>query len=54
MVDPIKLYYWPTPNGWKISIFLEEAGLPYNIVTGDLLLTGMKDMIDLLFHVLKM
>ena len=28
---PIVLYYWPTPNGWKISIFLEEAGLPYDI-----------------------
>jgi len=27
----IDLYYWPTPNGHKISIFLEEAGLPYTI-----------------------
>jgi glutathione S-transferase len=26
---PIDLYYWPTSNGFKISIFLEEAGLPY-------------------------
>jgi GST-like protein len=26
---PIDLYYWPTPNGWKISIMLEECGLPY-------------------------
>lgn len=25
----IELYYWPTPNGWKISIALEEMGLPY-------------------------
>lgn len=25
----IDLYYWPTPNGYKISIFLEETGLPY-------------------------
>lgn len=29
MTDPIDLYYWPTPNGWKISIALEEMGLPY-------------------------
>ena len=28
----IDLYYWPTPNGWKISIMLEECGLPYNLV----------------------
>ncbi|MFD2263759.1 glutathione binding-like protein [Lacibacterium aquatile] len=27
----IDLYYWPTPNGHKISIFLEEAGLDYTI-----------------------
>ncbi len=28
----IELYYWPTPNGHKITIFLEEAGLDYRIV----------------------
>ena len=35
----IDLYYWPTPNGQKASIMLEEVGLPYvvrpvNILTG--------------------
>ena len=29
---PIDLYYWPTPNGWKITIMLEECGLPYNVI----------------------
>jgi GST-like protein len=29
---PIELYYWPTPNGHKISIMLEECGLPYTIM----------------------
>ncbi|TWB24475.1 GST-like protein [Nitrospirillum amazonense] len=27
----IELYYWPTPNGHKITLFLEEAGLDYTI-----------------------
>jgi GST-like protein len=27
----IDLYYWPTPNGHKITMFLEEAGLDYTI-----------------------
>jgi GSH-dependent disulfide-bond oxidoreductase len=27
----IELYYWPTPNGYKITMFLEEAGLDYTI-----------------------
>ena len=27
----IELYYWPTPNGHKITMFLEEAGLDYRI-----------------------
>jgi GST-like protein len=27
----IDLYYWPTPNGHKITIFLEEAGIAYKI-----------------------
>ena len=28
----IDLYYWTTPNGHKITMFLEESGLPYRIV----------------------
>ena len=28
----IDLYYWPTPNGFKISIMLEECGLPYRVI----------------------
>ena len=28
---PIELYYWPTPNGFKVTIMLEECGLPYEI-----------------------
>ena len=40
MPAPIELHYWPTPNGHKISIALEEMGLPYevrlvNINTGE-------------------
>jgi len=40
MTRPIELWYWPTPNGWKVSIALEEMGLPYtlkpvNIGTGE-------------------
>jgi GST-like protein len=29
---PIDLYYWPTPNGYKISIMLEECRLPYRMI----------------------
>ena len=31
MTRPIELWYWPTPNGWKVSIALEEMGLPYEM-----------------------
>ena len=31
MNTPIDLFYWPTPNGWKITIALEELELPYKV-----------------------
>lgn len=32
----IELYYWPTPNGHKVAMFLEEAALEYEIVPVDI------------------
>ncbi len=32
----IDLYYWPTPNGHKITMFLEEAGVDYRVVPVDI------------------
>ena len=32
----IELHYWPTPNGYKIRLFLEEAGLEHRIVPVDI------------------
>jgi len=32
----IDLYYWPTPNGHKITIFLEETGMAYRMVPVDI------------------
>ncbi|HQW07543.1 MAG TPA: glutathione binding-like protein [Steroidobacteraceae bacterium] len=32
----IELHYWPTPNGHKITLFLEETGLEYRIVPVDI------------------
>ncbi|MEI9983894.1 MAG: glutathione S-transferase N-terminal domain-containing protein [Aliidongia sp.] len=40
MVD---LYYWPTPNGKKVTIFLEETGLPYKLIPLDI---GKGDQFD--------
>ncbi|MBT6136085.1 MAG: thiol:disulfide oxidoreductase [Rhodospirillaceae bacterium] len=28
----LDFYYWPTPNGWKVAILLEELGLPYKTI----------------------
>lgn len=40
LASPIDIYFWPTPNGNKVTIFCEEAGLEYdlkpiNIAEGD-------------------
>lgn len=43
MTTPIEVYYWPTPNGWKISIALEEMGLPYDVKLIDI---GRGDQFD--------
>ncbi len=32
----IELFYWPTPNGHKVTLFLEEAGIPYTISRVDI------------------
>jgi GST-like protein len=43
MQEAIDLYYWPTPNGWKVSIALEEMGLAYNVKLVDI---GAGDQFD--------
>ena len=32
----IDVHYWPTPNGWKVTIMLEECGLDYEIKPVDI------------------
>lgn len=32
----IDLYYWPTPNGWKVTVMLEECGLNYKVIPVDI------------------
>ena len=39
----IELHAWPTPNGFKISIMLEEVGLPYEVRPIDI---GKGDQFD--------
>ncbi len=39
----IELHYWPTPNGWKITVALEEMGLPYEVRYVDI---GAGDQFD--------
>ena len=39
----IDLYTWPTPNGHKIHIMLEETGLPYKVIPVDI---GAGDQFD--------
>lgn len=34
--QPMDLYYWPTPNGWKVTILLEETDLSYNVIPVDI------------------
>ncbi len=43
MTKPIDLFYWPTPNGWKITIILEELNLGYNLNLVDI---GKGDQFD--------
>jgi GST-like protein len=40
---PIELHYWPTPNGWKITIMLEELGVHYDLRYVDI---GKGDQFD--------
>jgi glutathione S-transferase/GST-like protein len=37
MTTPVRLYYFPTPNGRKVSIALEEMGLAYEVVPVNIL-----------------
>ena len=48
MTPSFDLYFWPTPNGYKISIMLEELGVDYqlvpiNITEGEQHESGHKD-----------
>lgn len=32
----IDVHYWPTPNGWKVTVMLEECALPYRVIPVDI------------------
>jgi len=38
MAEAIDLYYWPTPNGWKVTTFLAEVELSHNAIPGEITL----------------
>ena len=48
----LELYFWPTPNGYKISILLEELGIPYNLNLVDIL-QGEQFKMDCLLNRVK-
>ena len=45
----IDLHYAPTPNGWKISIMLEELGIPYTVFPVDIRAGDQQRLDDDLF-----
>jgi len=50
MSSNITLYTWPTPNGIKASITLEELGLPYKLEAIDISSNRQKEECELLSH----
>ena len=48
----IELYYWPTPNGHKISIALEEMGLAYEVKPINIRLETISILFNLVLSVI--